>query len=87
MHVMTMEKVMATTSKGDEVFTHDVGQAAFLLALRHPLRRLEWTTRKAFVFDASARADADRFYANTPVGCLDFAAALRQVKARLYGAG
>ena len=27
------------------------------------------------------------FYANAPVGALDFAAALRQVKARPYGAG
>jgi len=75
------------TSKCDEIFTHDVGQAAFLLALRHPLRRLEGTTRKAFVFDASARADAEKFFANAPIGALDFAAALRQVKARLYGAG
>jgi len=64
--------------------THDLHQAAFLVALRHQLRRLDGGPRKMFVFDGSARADAARFHENAPVGALDFATALRQVKARLY---
>lgn len=64
--------------------TYDLHQAAYLVALRHPLRRLDGGPRKVFVFDATARADAERFHENAPVGAFDFAAALRQVKARLY---
>ena len=56
--------------------TYDLAQAAFLLCMRHPLRGLEGNGRKAFVFDASARADADNFYANAPVGALDNSPAL-----------
>jgi len=66
--------------------THDLYQAAYLVARRHQLRRLEGLgQRKAFIFDGTARADANRFHENSPIGALDFATALRQVKARLYG--
>jgi hypothetical protein len=64
--------------------TYDLAQAAYLLCRGRPLRGLQGNGRKAFVFDASAQSDADNFYANAQVGALDFAAALRQVKARLY---
>ena len=69
----------------NDYVTCDLHQAAFLVALRHPLRRLEGGPRKSFVFDGNAQADAERFHDNAPVGALDFATALRQVKARLYG--
>jgi hypothetical protein len=66
--------------------THDLYQAAYLVALRHQLRRLDGLgQRKTFIFEGTARADAERFHENSPIGALDFATALRQVKARLYG--
>jgi len=69
-----------------EYTTHDLYQAAYLVALRHRLHRLDGSgQRKAFIFDSNVRVDADKFHENSPVGVLDFATALRQVKARLYG--
>lgn len=69
----------------DMVVIHDLAQAAFLMARHHPLRRLEGNGRKAFIFDASARQDAEQFYANAPIGALEYAAAMKHAKAVLYG--
>jgi hypothetical protein len=66
--------------------THDIYVAAHLVASGHVLQRLEGEYRRAFVFAADARSDADAFYAGASVTALRYAHALRDLKSRLHAA-
>jgi hypothetical protein len=65
--------------------TPDLNRSAYLMALGHPLLRVERQPggRCVFCFPAAARDDAEGFLRNEPVGAWDFANALRSLKARV----
>jgi hypothetical protein len=68
--------------------TPDLGQAAYIVVRGFPLVAIEGVARerRVFVFADGARAVADEFFAGGLVSAERYAAALRTVKAKLYGA-
>jgi len=82
-----------TTTRGDTRLTYSTEHyqthdLAYLVACGHPLLRVERQPggRCIFYFPAAARADAEGFLRNEPVGSWDFANALRSLKARVRDA-
>ena len=65
--------------------TPDLNRGAFLVARGHPLLRVERQPggRCVFYFPVAARADAEGYLRNEPVGAWDYANALRSLKARV----
>ncbi len=63
--------------------TPDLGQAAFLVALGHPLQGVEPVNdrRKRFVFPAAAQEAAERYYQNVPIPARAYFNAVRDLKA------
>jgi hypothetical protein len=69
-----------------EFATHDLGVAAFLVALGHRMLRLDGHSgqRRAFVFEPAAGPIASEFYSGALVSARAYSLAIRDLKARLY---
>ena len=79
---------MTETIEATEFFiTSDLNQAAFVLALNHPLLRVEGERgeRHHFYFPMSAREDALTFFAGGMIRARTFSSALRDLKALIHG--
>jgi hypothetical protein len=69
-----------------EFIVSDLNQAAYVLALNHPLIRAEGQTgsRHFFIFPSNAADDARRFYQGGMINARAFANALRDLKAIIH---
>jgi hypothetical protein len=74
----------ASHSFTESVSTTDPHQAAFLLALGHPVRAVDGDRWRRFIFDASAAEDAARFHDDAPVPARRFVRAQRDIRALLH---
>ncbi len=73
----------------DEYSTSDLGLAAFLLALGHPLLDLRGSPGhpRSFVFPVAAAAAAPSYFAGATVEARKYAAAIRDLKGLIAQGG